>query len=103
MKLMVLMLMINILTIMIMIMILMMIQIIMLEMILMMIFIPRLLELLYKIAKASSKRVPGLGTSTGHKPIIDQSDGAPIFFCRVELIEIYPPVGFPGLYDGSKR
>ena len=80
MKLMVLMLMINILTIMIMMMILMMIQIIMLEMILMMIFIPILKEFLYKIAKASSKRVPGLGTSTGHKPIIDQSYGAPIFF-----------------------
>ena len=81
MKLMVLMLMINILTIVIMtMMILMMIQIIMLEMILMMIFIPILYEVLYKIAKASSKRVPGLGTSTGHKPIIDQSYRAPIFF-----------------------
>ena len=46
----------------------------------MMIFIPMLWEFLYGIAKASSKRVLGLGTSTGHKPIIDQSDGAPIFF-----------------------
>ena len=99
---MVLMLMINILTIMIMMMmILMMIQIIMLEMILMMIYIPILSEFLYKIAKASFKRVLGLGPSTGHKPIIDQSYGAP-FFCRVELIEIYPPVGLPGLYNGSK-
>ena len=80
MKLMVLMLMINISTIMIMMMILMMIQIIMLEMILMMIFIPILQGFLYKIAKASSKRVPDLGTSTGHKPIIDQSCGAVLFF-----------------------
>ena len=80
MKLMVLMLISHILTIMIMTMILMMIQIIMLEMILMMILIPALWESLYKIAKASSKRVPGLGTSTGHKPILNQSDGAPIFF-----------------------
>ena len=79
MKLIVLMLMINILTIMIMMMILMMIQIIMLEMILMVTFIPILLEFPYKIAKASSKRVPGLGASTGHRPIIDQTYGAPIF------------------------
>ena len=78
MKLMVVMVMINILTIMIM-MILMMLQIIMLEMILMMIFIPILWESPYKIAKASSKRVPGLGISTGHTPIIDQSYGAPMF------------------------
>ena len=101
MKLMVFMMMINSLTIVTMMMILMMIQIIILEMILMMIFIPILKKFLYKVAKASSKRVPGLGTSTGHKPIIDQSYGA-VFFFRVELIEIYPPVGFPGLYDGSK-
>ena len=80
MKPMVLMLMINILTIMIMMKMLMMIQIIMLEMILMMIFIPILKQFLYKIVKASSKRVPGLGTSTGHRPIINQSYGAPIFF-----------------------
>ena len=65
MKLTVFMLMISILTIMTMMMILMMIQIRMLEMILMMRFIPILQEFPYKIAKASFKRVPGLGTSTG--------------------------------------
>ena len=32
-----------------------------------------------QIPKASSKRVPVLGTSTGHKPIIDRSYGVPIF------------------------
>ena len=83
MKLMVFMMMINILTIMTMMMILMMIQIIILEMILMMMFIHILEYSLYKIPKASSKRVPDLGTSTGHKPIIDQSCGAVLFFpCR---------------------
>ena len=46
----------------------------------MMILIPIFQGFLYKIAKASSKRVPGLGTSTGHKLIIDQSYRAPIFF-----------------------
>ena len=33
-----------------------------------------------KTAKASFKCVPNLGTSSGHKPIIDRSYGAPIFF-----------------------
>ena len=77
---MVLMLMINILTIMTMMMILMMIQIITLEMILMMIFRFIVVYFLYKIPEASFKWVPGLGTSPGHKPIIDQSYGAVLFF-----------------------
>ena len=51
--------------------------------------------------KASFKWVPDLGTSPGHEPIIDQSCGA-VFFFYVELIEIYPTVGFPCLYDGFK-
>ena len=37
---------------------------------------------MYKIPKASSKRVPDLGTSPGHKPIIDQSCRAVLFFSR---------------------
>ena len=35
---------------------------------------------IYKIPKASFKWVPDLGTSPGHKPIIDQSCGAVLFF-----------------------
>ena len=46
--------------------------------------------------------VPDLGTSPGHKPIIDQSCGPLLFFYLVELIEIYPPVPFPAPYNGTK-
>ena len=44
--------------------------------------------------------VPEVGTSRGHEPIIDQSCGA-VFFFRIELIEIYPPVTSLELYNGS--
>ena len=77
---MVLMLMTNNLTIMTMMMILMLIQIMVLEMILIMILIRILAYGLYKVPKASFRWVPNLGTSSGHKPIIDRSYGAPIFF-----------------------
>ena len=56
---------------------------------------------IYKILKASFKWVPDLGTSPGPELIIDQSCGA-VLFSHVELIEIYPMVGFPCQYDGAK-
>ena len=46
--------------------------------------------------------VPEVGTSRGHEPIIDQSCGAVLFFPLIELIEIYPPVTFPELYNRSE-
>ena len=48
-----------------------------------------------KIGKAYSIWVFEVGTSRGHKPIIDQSCG-PVIFSLIELIEIYLPVTFPG-------
>ena len=48
-----------------------------------------------KVAKAYSIWGFEVGTSRGHKPIIDQSCGAVIFF-QIALIEIYLPVTFPG-------